>query len=285
MEKFTVAAVQMNALRDDLEHNLQVHRRIIAEAARAGAHLVAFPELSATGHYGDESVVQFAEPPGSGPVFETLRDEARRHETIVGYGFAEIAHGTYYNAYALVGPEGLLGLQRKVHASYDEYFSFRMGRSFEVFDLPFGRLGVLVCYDSDIFESWRVLALKGADVVLLPHASRAGFGEKVEPEELKGQLAERLDGLPGQHGVYAKANALFAVYGNQVDYNGHSTHQGGAWIIGPDGKLIEKSSVSLDDLWIGAELDPAVQQEVRRSPWCTLKMRRPEMYGEITRMI
>ena len=132
MEKFKAATVQMNALKGNLEHNLDVHRHFTRKAAKNGCVFVLFPELSATAHYGDESVTEFAEEAGGGPVYETMLGLAEELDVTISYGFCEIAHGTYYNSQALVGPAGLIGIQRKVHASWDEYFHFRMGRTLEV---------------------------------------------------------------------------------------------------------------------------------------------------------
>jgi predicted amidohydrolase len=285
MDKFRLAVVQMNALKDDLEHNIHTHIRIIEETARAECDLVVFPELSVTAHYGDEAVVQFAEEATGGRIFQTMLGQAKKHNMVIGYGFCESAHGTYYNSHALVGPEGMIGVQRKVHASYDEYFNFRMGRSFETFDLGFCKVGTLICYDVAFCESWRVLALRGVEVVLVPQAGRSGYAEKISPGDQIKQLKKFLRGLPAPYGAYARENGVFAAHCNQVGFNGHSTHSGGAYILGPTGELIEKSKPVLDDLWVGAELDPELQEEARRSCWFTLKTRRPEVYGELTRMI
>ena len=120
MKKFRVAAVQMNALKGNLEHNLDLHRRFARKAAKDECVLILFPELSATAHYGDESVTEFAEEAGRGPVYDTMLNLAEELDVTISYGFCEIAHGTYYNSQALVGPAGLIGVQRKVHASWDE---------------------------------------------------------------------------------------------------------------------------------------------------------------------
>lgn len=284
MEKFRIAAVQMNALKDDLDHNIGVHIRFIEETSKAGCHLVMFPELSVTAHYGDQKALQFAEA-ADGDIFHTMHEQAKKHNITVAYGFCEIAHGTYYNSVALVGPAGLTGTQRKIHASGDEYFLFRMGRSLDVFDLGFCKIGTLVCYDSNFAEAWRVLALKGAEVILLPHASRSGAGKEIPAAEQVESLTKRLEEAPGTYRVHSRENAVFSIFGNQVDFNGHSTHAGGAYITAPNGQLIEKSEPRLDDLWISAELEPELLQKARQSSHCTLKMRRPEVYGELTRMI
>jgi len=285
MKRFKIAAVQMNALKDDLEHNLHIHAKFIEKAAKERCQLIMFPELSVTAHYGDEKVVQFAEEAGHGSGFETIHAQATKHAILVSYGFCELAHGTHYNSQALVGPQGLIGIQRKLHASKDEYFSFRMGRSLEIFDIGYCRIGTLVCYDACFCEAWRVLTLKGAEVILLPHASRSGWGLRVSIEKQLKSIKYSLAALPDPYGVYAKDNGVFSVFGNQVNYNGHSTHEGGAYILSPSGKILIKSKTSLRDQMITAELNPEDLEQVRRSTHYTLKTRRPEIYSEITRMI
>jgi len=285
LDKFKIGAVQMNALREDLDHNLAVHRRFAREAAGEGCRLMMFPELSVTAHYGGEDVTALAEQAAVGTIYNAMHALASELGCVIGYGFCEKAHGTFYNAYALMGSAGLIGVQRKVHASQDEYLSFRMGRSLQVFDLGFCRVGVAICFDASFFEVWRVFALKGADLLLLPHAGRSGWGEEIPRERQLEDMKQMLDGLPGRYGIYAEDNAVFAAFGNQVGYNGHSTHSGGAYILGPDGKLLAKLEPELDDLWVSADLDPEMLDRARNSKYSLLRTRRPEVYGELTRMI
>jgi predicted amidohydrolase len=284
MLDFSVMAVQMNALKEDIPHNLEMHMRFIAKASDAGCKLVVFPELSVTAHYGEEGVVRSAQRL-DGDIAAAMQAAAEKHHIVVGYGFCELAHGTYYNSHALVGPQGVLGVQRKVHASFDEYFHFRMGRSLEVFDLGFCKIGTLICFDQGFCEAWRCLALKGAEVVLLPSAGRTGWGEQIPEETQKEQLVKRLEGLPGAAGVHAAENGVFAVSCNQVGFNGHSTHGGGAYIVNPLGELLAKSEPVLDDVSVVTLLDPGLLDQARQSPHHPLKTRRPELYGELTRMI
>jgi predicted amidohydrolase len=208
---------------------------------------------------------------------------AKKHDIVISYGFCETAHGTAYNAQSLVGPEGLIGVQRKVHASWDEYFYFRMGRALDVFGLGFAKIGTLICFDSGFFEAWRVLALKGADVILLPHAARIAREEEVPPEKILERMRSD-DRAPNRESVYAKDNGVFAVHCNQVGYNGYATHGGGAHIIGPDGEVITKADPLLDDLMITAELDADALAHARAAN-NIMRLRRPEIYGELTDMI
>ena len=285
MKVFKIACVQMNALKDDLDHNLGTHVKFIQKASKEKCKVVLFPELSVTAHYGDEKVVQYAEPADKGIIFDTIVEQARENRIVVSYGLCEIAHGTYYNSQVLVGPEGLIGIQRKVHASMDEYFNFRMGRSLEVFDIGFCKVGTLICYDSCFFEAWRALTLQGAEVILLPQAARSGWGKRIYKEKQLKSLRTWLKGLPGDYGVYTRSNAVFSVFANQADFNGHSTHSGGACVIDPLGNVLAKSKASISDLMITADLNPKVLAKARQHPQCTIKTRRPEVYGEVTKMI
>lgn len=285
MEKFKVAAVQMNALRGKLDHNIEVHQKLARECAADDCRLIMFPELSVTCHYGDDEVTSLAQEAERGSIYDAMRSLAKETGSVIGYGFCEKAHGTYYNAYGLMTGDGLVGVQRKVHASQDEYFSFRMGRSWELFDLGFCKVGVSICLDSFFFETWRVLALMGADLLLLPHASRLGWGEEIDKEKQLKEMKERHEKLPGNNGVYAGDNLVYAAFCNQVDYNGHSTHHGDAYVLGPRGDLLACNNISLDNLWVSAELDPKVLDEARNGRFSTMRTRRPEMYSEIAKMI
>lgn len=286
MRQFKIATVQMNALKDDLQHNLDVHLQYIEEAARDGCALVVFPELSVTAHYGDPAVTQFAQPSTGGHVHSLMAEQAKKHDIIIGYGYCEHARGTFYNTYSLMGPKELIGSQRKVHASLDEYLVFRMGQSFEVFDLGICRVATLICYDSNFSESWRVAALKGAEVILAPHAGRkGGHGRDVPTGEQLENLRLFREEMPGAWGTYCAENGVFCAYGNQCGFNGHSTHKGGAFIVDPHGKMIARGDLQLKDLMITAEIDPKSLKEARLAGGYTLRTRRPDVYDEITRKL
>jgi predicted amidohydrolase len=295
VKRFKVAATQVDVRHTDVEHNLEIHLSLIAEAAEAGCDLIVFPETSATGNNGSPEVTRFAEPL-DGRIFRTMQEQARTCAIVVSYGFCEQFRGTHYNTSALVGPDGLIGVQRKVHASYDEFFRFRQAYEWGVYDLGFCTVGTAICHDSDFFESWRILALKGAEVILLPHANRtmpAGGGvltfdgreNRLSDEEIlvaQQELVERRPDPPRLHDVLARDNGVFAVFSDMVGFDGHSTHVGGAYVLAPDGSMLERSEPSTANTWIGVELDPALLDRARENPWFALKKRRPEAYAELT---
>ena len=294
MQRCTVAATQVDVRHLDVPANLETHLRLIGETAAAGCDLVLFPEAGLTGHNGSQEVVRSAEP-HDGPSFRAIQAAARKHGIVVSYGFCELFRGTHYNTSALVGPRGLLGLQRKVHASFDEFLRFRQAYEWNVVDLGFCTVGTAICHDSDFFESWRILALAGAEVVLLPHANRTmpaadgtltfdGRGREATREELleaqRELLAER-PSPPRLHDVLARDNGVYAVFSDQVGFDGHSTHVGGAYVVAPDGSTIARSQPGLETGWISAELDPGLFERVRENAAFALRKRRPEAYGEL----
>ena len=295
MKRFKVAATQVDVSHTDVEHNLEIHLQLIAEAAEAGCQLIVFPETSATGNNGSVEVTRFAEP-HDGRIFETIRKQAKACAIVVSYGFCERFRGTHYNTSALVGPDGLIGLQRKVHASYDEFFRFRQAYEWGVYDLGFCTVGTAICHDSDFFESWRILALKGAEVILLPHANRtmpAGGGvltfdgrENLLSDDqilvAQEELLEPRPDPPRLHDFLARDNGVYAVFSDMVGYDGHSTHVGGAYVLAPDGSMLARSELSTENALIAVELDPAPLERARENPWFALKKRRPEAYDELT---
>jgi len=279
----------------DVERNLETHLRLIGETAEAGCDLVLFPELSMTGHNSSREVTRSAEP-HDGPIFRALQARARECGIVVSYGFCERFRGTHYNTCALVGPDGLIGPQRKVHASFDEFYLFRQAHEWSVFDLGFCTVGTAICHDSDFFESWRILALKGAEVILLPHANRTmpaadgtllfdGSGREAPVDELLRAQAELLvprQGPPRLHDALARDNGVYAVFSDQVGFDGHSSHVGAAYVLAPDGSSIARSAPGRETAWVSAELDPSLLRHVRESPMFALRKRRPETYGELT---
>ena len=166
-----------------------------------------------------------------------------------------------------------------MHASFDEFFRFRQAYEWGVYDLGFCTVGTAICHDSDFFESWRILALKGAEVILLPHANRtmpAGGGELTydgreralgEEDMLRAQkeLLEARPSPPRLHDFLARDNGVYAVFSDMVGFDGHSTHVGGAYVLAPDGSMLARSEPGTGDTWISVELDPTLVDRAQRT--------------------
>ncbi len=290
MKDFRIAAVQMNAGLGRSQENLKAHEGYVAAAAEAGAQLVVFPEQSISGHWAEPGFNAAAEAVPEGPGTRRLIELARARGIFIGAGLAEASAGAVYNSYVLVGPEGFLGLQRKVHPSGDEYFYYRAGGSFEVFQLPFARVGVNVCADCTYPESSRVAALKGAEVLLCPHAARCGPAPEDAQEERR-RVAAAKARRRKVDGVRAMDNGLFVVVCDQVGLAGQVAaagefthtrdvvHAGGCLILKPDGELLAESKTDrFEEEMVVADLAAADLAAARGRKCFNLTARRPGAY-------
>ncbi len=161
-----VAVVQTNPVIGQREHNV---RSALDLMRTAPADLYVLPELCTSGYnFLSPKEVQDAAEPATGPTCALMTEFARAHSSYVVYGFPEKAD-RLYNSAALVGPEGLVGIYRKVHLFDRENLFFSPGNDgFPVFRLPFGTIGIMICFDWIYPESARSLALKGAELIAHP---------------------------------------------------------------------------------------------------------------------
>lgn len=144
-------------------------KRAIELMSGTAADLYVLPELCNTGYnFVDENEVRALAEETNGPTMRSFAEFASEHSCHIVYGFAEKA-GNLYNSSALLGPSGLIGIYRKIHLFYRETLFFTPGDlGLPVFDLPFGRLGMMICFDWMFPEAARTLALKGAQLIAHP---------------------------------------------------------------------------------------------------------------------
>lgn len=166
-----VAAIQMACRVGEKDTNLRVAARMIETAANEGASLIVLPELASSGYVfaSREEAFSLAEPVPDGESTRAWIELARRHHVHIVAGVAERDGNRLYNAAVLVGPHGLLGTYRKLHLWHDEHLFFESGDlGLPVFDTEIGRIAAVICYDGWFPEVYRLLAMKGADVVCMP---------------------------------------------------------------------------------------------------------------------
>jgi predicted amidohydrolase len=169
---FTSAEGQMRA---NVGGAVQIIR---SELAKSRADLVVLPELFTCGYCGPD-LTPFAEST-DGPSARTFAALSRELDVLIGFGFAETASKTrVYNSWMLIEPDGKKHIYRKTHlhptetgGKTNEPELFLPGKSLEPFATRLGSIGVMICYDGCFVEVPRVLALKGADLILWP--SRSG---------------------------------------------------------------------------------------------------------------
>ena len=292
MQVTRVAAVSMNGFLGEPERVLAAIDGWCERAVAAKADLVLFPELVVHGHCTPKTW-ELAEPVPEGPSTRRLIDLARRHRLVLSVGLSEKERDIVYNAQVLVGSDGYIGKQRKLHLSRDEVSYYKGGRDILVFDIGRCRVGTVICYDNQFPEVARVLALRGAEVLLMPHAARF----KPWPDSPEGEAAARRHShdFVAVYALRARENACFAVLTDQVgragtldnypnDHENQPHHAGVAIIWGPDGeRLASAQTERVQEEMIVADLDPMLLARERSLANYAIRTRRPELFGELVR--
>jgi predicted amidohydrolase len=268
-----IAGVQMDCRLGDKLNNLQAIRARLKEAAGRGARLIVFPECALTGYCFDSKAeaMEVAEPiPGPSTVDLTLTCQELR--VWVVYGLLERDGDRLFNACVLLGPEGLVASYRKVHLPHlgVDRFTTPGDRPFAVHDISGLKVGMNICYDGGFPESARVLALQGADLIVLP----TNWPPKALPS------AQHLPTMR------ALENTVYYAAVNRVGTERGFDFIGLSQIVAPNGEMLAASTGAKEEI-LTADIDPAKarqkhlvlvpgKHEINR-----LADRRPELYGPI----
>ena len=221
--RYRVAAIQFNPLLGEKGQNVERLLQLVEEAASQGASLIVLPEMATTGYCWTSraEIAPFVEPV-PGPTTGLFQNIATRHDCYIALSLPEIdpLTGVYYNALALLGPTGLVGTYRKVHSYISDPRWARDGDlGFPVWDTPLGRLTGAICMDAMYFESMRLSALHGADVVLFP----TNWSEELSPSSW--WMARALE------------NGVYVIAANRSDVERGEEFSGGSCVINPDGSI------------------------------------------------
>ena len=180
MSKFKVAGVQMDIAIGDPDANLSAIAKHTENAVASGAMLVVFPECTLTGYCFDTlEEAQAVAHPVDGALIRQVTDIAKQHDTHIVVGMLESADAELvYNSAVLVGPQGIVGVYRKTHLPHlgVDRFTTPGKLANQIFDINGLKIGINICYDCSFPESARVLALAGADIVVLPTNWPPGSG-------------------------------------------------------------------------------------------------------------
>ena len=281
MKNFKIALVQHASAVGKKRENLQATINWVKKAKKKGADLLCFPELNITGHAGHPAMVKDAEGVPEGASVKELAGLAKELNIYICAGIAEDDAGIYYNTQFIVGPEGFIGKQRKIHPSGDEYFYFRGGTDTPVFDLPFARIGIVICYDNEHPEVSRCLAVKGAEVMLAVHAARGGCTPKA--------LKEAKAIWTRTHSCRAYDNGCYVALCNTAGRSARglkgvkADHAGGCLIFDPNGRLIAESKArSVSDEMVLATLKAKPVADRRNKACFSLRTRRPDAFSALT---
>lgn len=272
-EKYRIAGVQMDVELADVRKNRERMNDFLRQTAREGAKLTVFPECATTGYCFEskEEALAVAEP-ADGETCRFLQSACQETGSHVVYGYLESRDGRLFNSLNLVGPSGLVGTYRKIHLPFLGVDRFtEVGDSFDVFDLGWIRLGLHICYDGSFPESGRCLALKGADLLVLPTNWPPGS-------------LSAADVIPNAR---AMENHVYFMAVNRVGTERGFDFVGKSKIADPDGYNLAFAD-HRDEAILQAEIDPGIprQKKLVRVPGKheidRFNDRHPEKYSAIT---
>jgi deaminated glutathione amidase len=265
-------AIQLNAT-DDFDHNLQTADRLVRQAASLGAELICLPETWTV--MGGADVVRAGAQDLDGPAITWAR------ATAAELGIDLLAGSIYergpdpdrgYNTSVHVGPSGeVVAVYRKIHlfdvtvdgANYGEAATQHAGEEIVTAPLAGGlSLGLTICYDLRFPELYRILTLRGAEVIAVP----AAFTLKTTRDHWEVLTRAR-----------AIENQVFVIAPNQIGSHPGGLRSGGRSLIADPWGLVLAGAPDTETA-IVADLDPDGLREIRRT-LPALRHRRPSAYA------
>jgi predicted amidohydrolase len=256
MSTVEVVVLQMSARAGDLTANLDRFAELV-RAHAGGADLVVAPELVTSGY--DLDVLarhgrELAEPL-DGPTAARVSELAVQMGATLVLGMLERDGDVLYDTAVAVSPDGRVLPYRKSHLYPTELEVFAAGTELVVAATPAGRLGMMICFEHAFPEVATALALRGAEILVIPSAVPVGY--------------EHL--LTLRTRARAQDNQVFAV-GCNLTGDGFC---GRSLVADPRGDVIAEAGVK--ETVFRATLDlAAIDREREREP--SLRFRRPDLY-------
>ena len=290
MRKIKVGLIQQSNS-EDIRTNLRNLAKNIEECAARGAELVVLQELHTSLYFcqtENTDLFDLAEPiPGPSTGFYS--ELAAMHKIVLVTSlFEKRAPGLYLNTAVVFDSDGsMAGKYRKMHIpddpAYYEKFYFTPGDiGFEPIQTSVGKLGVLVCWDQWYPEAARLMALKGAEILIYPTA--IGW-ESSDTDEEK---ARQIDAWIISQRGHAVANGLPVVSVNRVGHEPDPSRQtngilfwGNSFVAGPQGEVLAQAGNEQPENMV-VEIDMERSENVRRW-WPFLRDRRIESYEGLTK--
>jgi predicted amidohydrolase len=268
-----IAGAQIDVVFGDREKNLARIGSALRETAKQGARLTAFPECALPGYCFEslEEARPHAEPV-PGPSTQRLAELCRELDVFAVVGLLEADGDRIFNAAALIGPGGVIGSYRKLHLPYlgVDMFTTRGDRPPTTWLAGDLRVGISICYDGAFPEASRVMALDGADLIVLPTNWPPGA-------ECTADFVIN---------TRAMENNVYYMAVNRVGAERGFRFIGKSKICGPGGELLAVANHE-EETVLYAEIHPAKARRKRviRVPGKheidRFADRRPEMYGRL----
>ncbi|CAA19069.1 mitochondrial omega-amidase [Schizosaccharomyces pombe] len=268
--KANIACVQMAPKVCDVKHNLQKMSSYVHEVMESNpsTNLILFPELITSGYECGNTFTQIAEIAGEGPSFKTMSNLAAKYHVNIIYGFPEKEEkqsNIIYNSCIYITENGNLGgVYRKVHLFDTERKHFKKGSDFPIFETSFGKLGVMICWDTAFPEVARIHALNGADLLVVATNWENPYSDDWD-------LVTK---------ARAFENCIPLVAANRVGTDEKLSFFGHSKIIGPTGKVIKALDEEKEGV-ISYTVDLDDAKPLRKNYYTFFEDRMPDLYKRL----
>lgn len=286
MKDFRIALIQCSpSIVGRHEDNLALMETHLKQATDNGADFVAFPEVTLTGYVNDPGEVRQRALPVDSPLVKEAIDLSGAYSTYYAFGLFEKSGEDYFDTYLLAGKGQLIGGYRKIHVPARETGLFTPGVEFKVFELPFVKLGFAICYDNEFCESHMCLALKGAELIVMPYAWAEHWEKEDYIERCVTDDEVREERQRWMYMMFGARCRDTGTYSAMVDHAGIEAH--GPWrfvgksmVFAPTGRVIAETEGWKDES-IYADLDAQLLEDYRKMDCYALKSREPDAYGAL----
>jgi N-carbamoylputrescine amidase len=268
--KMKIAGIQFSCS-ENKGKNTDKACKMMHMAVEQGAAVVCFQELFNLPWFPrrrDESAFTLAEEIG-GPTVTRMRKMASQGGCVVALPFFEKDGDRHYNSCVVIDADGkIAGTYRKVHVPdiplWEEKFYFSPGEGgFPVFSTRYGKIGIQISWDNLFPEVSRILALKGAEIVVAP-TSCAFKSQNIWQTVITSN---------------AITNTLYTIRVNRTGSEEKQDFYGMSFCANPEGELIGGPTGTGDAIFL-ADVDVESLAQTRRE-WPIMKERRPDLYKEI----
>ena len=229
-KKSKITVAQINST-NEIGDNLNKIINLSVNAKKEGSELIVFPELALTGHLSGSKNAQTIDS----PTIKKLMNFSNMHNLYICFGFAENKDKEFFNSSILIGPEGILGVYRKIHLNSNDRKWANEGNDWKYFDTKIGRIGMLIGYDAIFPESARCLGLYGCDLVLCSAAQEGIFTHGHSGTKVRQNYPIPTGPDPNHWNhfrIRGGENNIFFVYSNIIDKE--NNFHGKSGIFGPD---------------------------------------------------
>ena len=254
---FKVSCIQICSGKN-IKKNLSISKKLILKAIKQKSDLIITPETSSLFGLNKKQLIQTATSMNKDIYLNGVRKIAKTYKKWILTSIVIKEKNKIKNRSILINPRGLIKTYYdKIHMydavlskkeKYIESETFVAGKFFKTFNLPWGKLGMSICYDVRFPNMFRKLSQKGSIFISVPSAFTKTTGIKHWHSLLKARAIENFCYIfaPAQHGTH---------------WNGRKTY-GHSLIISPDGKIIKEMKKGTGV--ISANIDPKISVNLRK---------------------